>query len=1096
MRKILLLPAALFVTLFSFGQCPNDTIYLNSQADIDNFATNYPGCTNLTAAFALQISDQGTGSITNLDGLAQLQSLSSLIIIQHNANLQSLSGLSNLIALPGSQTRLINNPQLANLNGFLALGSNGFSLALSQNTGLTSLGGLPSINTLSFLSISESPLLVNLSGLDDINEIEIYLSIAGNSNLSSLDGLQNIAFGSSLTVQIIENDQLSSLGNLIASQSGQGNSLTIQGNDQLTSIAGLEGITNLSFLTIEENAELVNLSGLDNLEELTLLRLLNNGSITNIDALSSIISLGTFDISDNAQLLNLDGLSNFTTINPNLGSRLFSLRNNESLNDITGLSDVDLINLNETDRLELSGNLALSQCNISSICDVLGVNSPADIIIDNNGLGCNNEPEVIIACGLDINIVSGEVKFDFNLDGCDPADIVAPNLLIETTNGTTTYSTFTNAGGNYQNLIGAEGLVTSSVNPASLPTFFTATPASQDSNFIGFGNEDVIDFCLTATETINDLRIALLSTSQAVPGFDSIYDLVYENVGTTQLSGQVTLLFDENRQDFVEATPVPTNTTAGLITWDYGDLNPFESRTIKVVLNNFPPPNNEIGDELPLRAQVYPIADDAQPGDNTSEIKQIVVGAFDPNDKNVMQGSEISEAQVGTYLDYVVRFQNTGNINATTVIIEDLLDANLQWASIRPLSASHLYRAEIKNGNEVSFIFENIDLPPEMTDPEGSQGYIAFQVRTDDSLLVGDEVNNTASIFFDFNPAIVTNTVNTVVVDVQAPTAVCQSITVSLDGTGQAIITAADIDNGSSDTNGIATLELDTTTFDCSNLGENTVTLTVTDTFGNISECSAIVTVIDDLAPVLACQSVVVSLDENGLAAVDPVLLLDMTATMDNCGIESVGSSVSFVDCEAIDTPVVATVFVEDVNGNIATCQTTISAIDELPPVFDNATLPSDQTKLTDASGVYLLEDFTTGIIAEDNCSTTVTLSQTPALNEPLTPGVYDITITASDAFSNETEYTFELTVELLLGVDPFSIENKISIYPNPVSDILQIEMSRGLFLEKVTIYSIQGEKLLVTSEEKIDLSPFAEGVYFAFIETNQGAITKKIIKN
>ena len=443
MRKILLLPAALFVTLFSFGQCPNDTIYLNSQADIDNFATNYPGCTNLTAAFALQISDQGTGSITNLDGLAQLQSLSSLIIIQHNANLQSLSGLSNLIALPGSQTRLINNPQLANLNGFLALGSNGFSLALSQNTGLTSLGGLPSINTLSFLSIRESPLLVNLSGLDDINEIEIYLSIAGNSNLSSLDGLQNIAFGNSLTVQIIENDQLSSLGNLIASQSGQGNSLTIQGNDQLTSIAGLEGITNLSFLTIEENAELVNLSGLDNLEELTLLRLLNNGSITNIDALSSIISLGTFDISDNAQLLNLDGLSNFTTINPNLGSRLFSLRNNESLNDITGLSDVDLINLNETDRLELSGNLALSQCNISSICDVLGVNSPADIIIDNNGLGCNNEPEVIIACGLDINIVSGEVKFDFNLDGCDPADIVAPNLLIETTNGTTTYSTFT-----------------------------------------------------------------------------------------------------------------------------------------------------------------------------------------------------------------------------------------------------------------------------------------------------------------------------------------------------------------------------------------------------------------------------------------------------------------------------------------------------------------------------------------------------------------------------------------------------------------------------------------------------------------------------
>jgi hypothetical protein len=167
-----------------------------------------------------------------------------------------------------------------------------------------------------------------------------------------------------------------------------------------------------------------------------------------------------------------------------------------------------------------------------------------------------------------------------------------------------------------------------------------------------------------------------------------------------------------------------------------------------------------------------------------------------------------------------------------------------------------------------------------------------------------------------------------------------------------------------------------------------------------------------------------------------------------------------------------------------------------LSPEFDTNTLPGDQSRLTNESGVYLLEDFTAEIMADDNCSTEVTLSQSPVLNEPLVPGIYDITITASDAFSNETEYTFELTVELLLGVNDFGIESKIILYPNPVSEILQIETSGGIQLEKVTIYSIQGKKLTITSEEKINLTSFSKGVYFAAIKTNQGAIIKKIIKN
>jgi hypothetical protein len=80
-------------------------------------------------------------------------------------------------------------------------------------------------------------------------------------------------------------------------------------------------------------------------------------------------------------------------------------------------------------------------------------------------------------------------------------------------------------------------------------------------------------------------------------------------------------------------------------------------------------------------------------------------------------------------------------------------------------------------------------------------------------------------------------------VDITSPTATCQNITVSLDPvTSSATITAADIDNGSSD-NCSVSLSLSNNTFGCSNIGDNTVTLTVTDPSGNSDNCDATVTV-------------------------------------------------------------------------------------------------------------------------------------------------------------------------------------------------------------------------------------------------------------
>lgn len=95
------------------------------------------------------------------------------------------------------------------------------------------------------------------------------------------------------------------------------------------------------------------------------------------------------------------------------------------------------------------------------------------------------------------------------------------------------------------------------------------------------------------------------------------------------------------------------------------------------------------------------------------------------------------------------------------------------------------------------------------------------------------------------------------VVDTIAPTVLCQDITVQLDPvTGTAIITAADVNDGSADNCPIS-LVVSPSTFDCSNIGANTVTLSATDASGNTTTCDAIVTITDlsDNATVVISES-------------------------------------------------------------------------------------------------------------------------------------------------------------------------------------------------------------------------------------------------
>src|SRR5439155_508187 len=180
--------------------------------------------------------------------------------------------------------------------------------------------------------------------------------------------------------------------------------------------------------------------------------------------------------------------------------------------------------------------------------------------------------------------------------------------------------------------------------------------------------------------------------------------------------------------------------------------------------------------------------------------------------------------------------------------------------------------------------------------------------------------------------------------DSTPPNAFCKDITIQLNATGQATIVPADVDNGSSDDCGIASLSLDKTSFDCSNVGTNAITLTVTDVNGNSATCTATVTVIDSVAPVAVARDLTVQLDATGHATITPAQINN--GSSDACGIASLSLDKTSFDCSNVGTNTV-TLTVTDNTGNSATCTATVTVLDSVPPVA----VCQDLTVQLDATG-------------------------------------------------------------------------------------------------------------------------------------------------
>lgn len=363
------------------------------------------------------------------------------------------------------------------------------------------------------------------------------------------------------------------------------------------------------------------------------------------------------------------------------------------------------------------------------------------------------------------NYITGNVWFDTNQNGCNANDLLVGFQNFGYYGGITNDNFFTNQSGSYGIYLdsGSYSIVPLLQNPG----FFSVSP---DTFPLVCTSLDTIvqDFCITsAGGTYQDMEVSIIPLTQAVPGFDADYQVVIHNKANLPASGWVSVYFNDDISDFSGASNPPDTLNTGKLVWNYSGLGPMQTLAFPFTMSINPPTHPtypvNAGDYLEYGVWVFPIVSDFTPNDNHAGLKQLVVASFDPNDKTCTEGDVIFPDQVGDYLHYIVRFENTGTANAQKVVISDMIDTTtLDITSFQPIEASHSVEVKIENGNVLKFIFDDIQLP--FTQPE-SQGFVAFKIRTQPGLSIGAEIKNTAEIYFDYNFPIITNQAVTTVTE-------------------------------------------------------------------------------------------------------------------------------------------------------------------------------------------------------------------------------------------------------------------------------------------------------------------------------------------
>ncbi|NHM02245.1 T9SS type B sorting domain-containing protein [Flavobacterium difficile] len=361
-----------------------------------------------------------------------------------------------------------------------------------------------------------------------------------------------------------------------------------------------------------------------------------------------------------------------------------------------------------------------------------------------------------------------------------------------------------------------------------------------------------------------------------------------------------------------------------------------------------------------------------------------VYNAFDPSINQLMIVPTNPSASQTFATDTNDGLHSLNNINASTRIYYLLYSGN-SGSYINDAQTQAIAQAFLSNAAQSSvLITQTTGLPSGSVFPIGT---------TTNTFVATDPSGNSSNCSFDV-----------VVTDTQSPTVITQNITVQVDATGNATITAAQIDNGSTDNCSVASVTVSPNAFTCANVGPNTVTLTVTDVNGNISTGTATVTVQDAILPTVITQNITVQLDATGNATITAAQI-DNGST-DNCSVASVTVSPNTFTCANVG-PNTVTLTVTDANGNMSTGTATVTIQDTVLPTV----ITQNITVQLDATGNATITAAQVDNGSTDNCGI-ATITVSPNTFTCANVGPNTVTLTVTDANGNTSTGTATVTVQ------------------------------------------------------------------------------------
>lgn len=364
--------------------------------------------------------------------------------------------------------------------------------------------------------------------------------------------------------------------------------------------------------------------------------------------------------------------------------------------------------------------------------------------------GCTDYDTVVVAVGSSSSYsVSGEFYLDVNANGTK--DSGEPGIGNQVATITPPVSNMIST------VLGGYGTIVSpgsyDISYAPIPGWvLSSVPATYSVNVTtsSIGN---LDFGITPDSIFANGNLSL--TSGLPRCFWTVpYYLNFYNSGFTPLTGSLSFNHDP-LMTYSSSSTAPASQSGNTVNYAFSNLYPGQSFSAIVYMVE-PAAGNNLSNYVTVNA--------GDPFGNqlafTDTLLQTVSCSFDPNDKAVYPPGvgPLNYVSMDQRLEYLIRFQNTGNDTAFKVVIIDTLDVNLDLSSFTLLGNSHPVYTELDGNGKLTFTFDNILLPDSNVNEPASHGYVLYSI---DGLPTNPDpisVNNTAYIYFDQNAPVQTNT--------------------------------------------------------------------------------------------------------------------------------------------------------------------------------------------------------------------------------------------------------------------------------------------------------------------------------------------------